>query len=76
MLAIVGATALAALPITLLGLLGAQRIPVIGIATGLSAVDKQRALEAGVREVHERPQEWQPYSELIESLAGRFIRTG
>lgn len=75
-LAIVGAAALAAPPVTLLGLLGAQHIPVVGIAAGLSAADKQRALEAGVREVHERPREWRPYSELIESVAGRFIRTG
>ena len=75
-LAIVGAAALAAPPVTLLGLLGARRIPVVGIAAGLSAADRQRALDAGVREVHDRPREWRPYSELIESLAGRFIRTG
>jgi hypothetical protein len=75
-LAIVGAKALNDAPRDLVGRLGAKGMPVVGIAAGLSADARQRALDAGVREVHERPSEWRPYAELIESLIGRFIRTG
>jgi hypothetical protein len=73
--AIVGAKALGGSPRDLVGRLGAKGLPVVAIAAGLSADARQRALEAGVREVHERPAEWRPYAELIESLVGRFIRT-
>jgi CheY-like chemotaxis protein len=75
-LAIVGAAALAAPPVVLLRLLGAQGIPVVGIAAGLSDAEKRCALDAGVREVHDRPDQWRSYAELIESVAGRFIRKG
>ena len=75
-LALAGAAVLAEPRADLLTLLGARGIPVVGIAAGLTPADKRRALDAGVREVHDRPSEWRPYSELIESLAGRFIRTG
>jgi hypothetical protein len=75
-LAIVGAKALNDAPRELVGRLGAKGMPVVGIASGLSADARQRALDAGVREVHDRPSEWRPYAELIESLIGRFIRTG
>lgn len=73
-LALAGASALAAPPAALLKLLGAQGIPLVGIAAGLSPADKRRALDAGVREVHDRPEEWRPYAELIGSLVTRFIR--
>lgn len=73
-LALAGAKALAAPPAALFERLGAQGIPVVGIAAGLSDTDKRRALEAGVREVHDRPDEWRPYAALIESVASRFIR--
>lgn len=73
-LALAGATALAIPPAALFKRLDAQGIPVVGIAAGLSDADKRRALEAGVREVHDRPEEWRPYAELIESVASRFIR--
>jgi hypothetical protein len=56
--------------------LEARGIPVIGIATGLSSAVKQKALDAGVREIHDRPEDWRPYAELIEGVVGRFIRTG
>ena len=75
-LALAGAAALTAPPAALLQRLQAQGIPVVGIAAGLSEVQKRHALEAGVREVHDRPQQWQPYAALIESLVGRFIRKG
>ena len=73
-LAVAGATALAAPPAALFKRLGAQGIPVIGIATGLSDADKGRALAAGVSEIHDRPDSWRPYAALIESVASRFIR--
>ena len=73
-LALAGAAALAAPPAALFKRLGAQGIPVIGIAAGLSAADKGRALAAGVSEIHERPDSWRPYAALIESVASRFIQ--
>ena len=56
--------------------LGARGIPVIGVTAGLEAAVRQRALAAGVREIHERQVKWQPYSELIDSLVARFIPAG
>ena len=73
-LALAGAAALAAPPAALFRRLGAQGMTVIGIAAGLSAADKGRALAAGVSEIHERPDTWRPYAALIESVATRFIR--
>lgn len=74
-LAIAGSRALTRSPENLVSKLGARGIPVIGIAAGLAPNVKQRALAAGVREIHDRPGEWRPYSELVGSLVGRFIRT-
>ena len=37
---------------------------------------RQRALAAGVREIHDRPTEWRPYSALIDSLVARFTPAG
>lgn len=74
-LAIAGARALTRSPEKLVSKLGAQGIPVVGIVAGLEPKARQRALAAGVREIHERPGEWRPYSELVGSLVGRFIRT-
>lgn len=73
-LALAGAAALTAPPAALLQRLLAQGIPVVGIAAGLSEAEKRQALAAGVREVHDRPDQWQPYAELIDSVVGRFIR--
>jgi hypothetical protein len=56
--------------------LEARGIPVIGIAAGLSPAAKRRALAAGVREIHDRPRQWRPYAELVDSLVSRFTRTG
>jgi hypothetical protein len=49
-------------------------IPVVGVVRDLPSAVKERALAAGVREIHERPTRWQPYSELIDSVVSRFIR--
>ena len=56
--------------------LGGTGVPVIGVTIGLAPAARQRALAAGVREIHERPAGWPPYAELIDSLVGRFTRTG
>jgi hypothetical protein len=74
-LAIAGAKALAESTDELKSL-KARGIAVIGIAAGLSKSAKRRALAAGVREIHDRPREWRPYAELIDSLVSRFTRTG
>jgi len=73
-LAIAGAKALAQATDELKEL-QARGIPVVAVAASLSQKARKRALAAGVREIHERPREWQPYSELIESLVTRFVRT-
>jgi CheY-like chemotaxis protein len=70
-LAIAGSAALAQSD-ELVRRLGARGIPVIGITAGLAPAARQRALAAGVREIHERPTAWRPYSELIDSLVARF----
>jgi hypothetical protein len=75
-LAIAGDAALAGSAHELVKKLGARGIPVIGIAADLSPAARRRALAAGVREIHDRPRAWRHYSELIESLVGRFTRTG
>jgi hypothetical protein len=74
-LAIAGARALTRAPDKLVSKLGARGIPVVGIAPPLEPKARERALAAGVREVHDRPGEWRAYSELVGSLVGRFIRT-
>ena len=73
-LAFAGTAALIDPPTVLLQRLQGEGIPVVGVAAGLSEAEKRRALEAGVREVHDRPAAWRPYAELIESVAVRFIR--
>jgi hypothetical protein len=75
-LAIAGSAALSGGAEELVRRLGARGIPVIGVAPALPAAARERALQAGVREVHERPREWRPYSELIDSLLSRFIPAG
>jgi CheY-like chemotaxis protein len=74
-LAIAGAKALAQANDELKEL-QARGIPVVAVAASLSQKARKRALAAGVREIHERPREWQPYAQLVESLVARFTRTG
>jgi CheY-like chemotaxis protein len=75
-LAIAGAAALAGPAHELVTRLGTRGIPVIGVASGLAPASRERALAAGVREIHERPTQWRPYSELIDSVVSRFIPAG
>jgi CheY-like chemotaxis protein len=70
--AIVGPDALAKSGAQLMKKLETRGIPIVVVASSLTPSVRQRALAAGVREVHERPQAWQPYSQFIESLVGRF----
>ena len=72
-LAIAGA---AALREGMLERLGERGIPVVGLAADVAPEVRRRALAAGVREIHERPRRWQPYSELVDSLVARFIPAG
>ena len=53
--------------------LEARGIPIVGVVHDLPSAVKQRALAAGVREIHERPTRWRAYSKLIDSLVSRFI---
>lgn len=75
-LAIAGGTALAGAADEVVGRLGDRGIPVVGVAAGLAPATRERALAAGVREIHERPTEWRPYAELIDSLVARFTPAG
>ena len=52
--------------------LHARGITVVAVVADLPTAARERALAAGVREIHDRPNAWQPYSELIESLVSRF----
>lgn len=72
-LAIAGGAALSAATDEVVKRLGIRGIPVVGLAAGLAPAARQRALAAGVREIHDRPSQWGPYSELIESVVSRFI---
>ena len=56
--------------------LGQRGIPVVGLAADVTPDVRRRALAAGVREIHERPRRWQPYSELVDALVARFIPAG
>jgi hypothetical protein len=70
--AIVGSSGLAK-SAELVKKLEARGIPIVGVVHDLPSAVKQRALAAGVREIHERPTRWRPYSKLIDSLVSRFI---
>ena len=72
-LAIVGAEGLAD-SAQLVKRLQPHGVPIIAVVPGLPIAERERALAASVREVHERPSKWRPYSELIESLVARFVR--
>jgi hypothetical protein len=72
-LAIAGTAALSGSAHELAQGLGTRGIPVVGVAVGLAPAARQRALDAGVREIHDRPTLWGPYRELIAALVARFI---
>ena len=75
-LAIAGRRALADSVGDLVKGLGGKGVPVVGVVAGLPPAARRRALAAGVREIHARPAGWPAYAKLIDSLVGRFTRTG
>jgi CheY-like chemotaxis protein len=50
-------------------------IPFVVIAAGLSEKARQRALAAGINEIHDRPGDWRAYSKLIDAVIRRFTGT-
>lgn len=72
-LAIVGAQSLAD-SAELVKRLQPRGVPIVAVVPELPAGERERALAAGVSEIHERPTAWRPYSELIDSLVARFVR--
>jgi CheY-like chemotaxis protein len=75
-LAIAGSAALACDAGELVTRLAARGIPVVGVTASLAPAARQRALAAGVREIHDRPAQWRSYSALIDSVVARFIPAG
>jgi len=73
-LAIASSAVLLGLAGPLLKTLEARGIPLVGIAAGLSQEAKQRALAAGVKEIHDRPKEWPAYAELLGDIMRRFTQ--
>jgi hypothetical protein len=50
-------------------------VPVVGLGVELAEPLRRKALEAGVREVHERPREWRAYRSLISGLVDIALAT-
>ena len=46
---------------------------VIGFAPQLSAPERQRALDAGVRAIYERPVEWRPFCDALEQMLDEWL---
>ena len=50
-------------------------VPVVGVGVNVPDAVRRQALAAGVREVHERPREWQAYRSLIADLLDEVLPT-
>lgn len=74
-LAILGRQAIGSADPTLLQAFVSGGVPVIGLGVALGEAERQRALAAGVREVHERPREWPAYRTLIARLLSEWLPT-
>lgn len=46
---------------------------VIGFAPGLTEAERQRALDAGVRAIYERPVEWRPFCDALERMLDEWL---
>ena len=46
---------------------------VIGFAPQLSAGERQRALDAGVRAIYDRPVEWRPFCDALEKMLDEWL---
>ena len=77
-LAILGSEAIGAADGALLQAFTRGGVPVVGICADIPEAVRERALAAGVRELYERPREWQAYCTLIAALLDRAppTRTG
>ncbi len=72
-LAILGRQAIGSADPTLLQAFVSGGVPVVGLGAALGEAERQRALAAGVREVHERPREWPAYRTLIARLLSEWL---
>ena len=73
-LVILGARAIADAPELLSRLNGARtRHAIVGIAPQIPAAVRQRALDAGVCNVHERPSSWPQYRDLVKEILARWL---
>jgi hypothetical protein len=59
----------------LVATLQTRGVPFVVIAAGVSEKSRQRALAAGIKEIHDRPGDWHAYSRLIEAVVRRFAGT-
>ena len=50
-------------------------VPVVGLGVELAEPLRKKALQAGVREVHERPRDWRAYRSLISGLVDIALAT-
>ncbi len=50
-------------------------VPVVGVGVNMPDAVRRQALAAGVREVHERPRQWQAYRSLIAGLLDEVLPT-
>jgi DNA-binding NtrC family response regulator len=74
-LVILGARAIAEGPALLTRPHGAgARHPMVGIAPEILPGVRERALAAGLREVHQRPAGWPEYRELVREILDRWMK--
>ena len=45
----------------------------IGFAANLTEAERSRAIEAGVRAIYERPQDWRPFCDALEGLLNDWL---
>ena len=53
--------------------LGRAECPFVGFASDLTEADRRRALEAGVKAIYERPQEWRRFCDALEALLDEWL---
>lgn len=74
-LVILGARAIAEAPALLARLNGAgARHAIVGIAPEIPQGVGERALAAGVRDVHQRPPGWPEYRDLVREILDRWMK--
>jgi CheY-like chemotaxis protein len=53
--------------------LATSKVPLVGFAANLTDSDRQRALDAGVRVICDRPNDWRPYCDALEALLDEWL---